>query len=205
MIFPDLDWFLSPLYILSFCLLFKIFFSHLKDGEKEMGSIYSLSIKLIKLLLQRWYCCQFKAAHSRRNACTHFVRQLNFYCGYKTASLCYSKHWIPLHSVAFPTDLFVCLLIALGKIQFLLPWETELLLPSNALKRLCVQFLPDFLSNINKLISDLLYRTSSFGSHFNIIFPCKSAWSFGSIFYQLSGATGIAGLSGFYQQLASTC
>lgn len=58
---------------------------------------------------------------TRRNVCAHFVLQLNFYCGYKTASLCYYKQQSLLYPLALPTDLFLCVLMAFGRIQLLSP------------------------------------------------------------------------------------
>lgn len=140
---------------------------------------------------------------TRRNVWAHFVLQPNFYCGYKTASLCNYKQWILLYPLASPTDLFVCLLIAFGRIQLFSPLGSSNCCPVMSRMAVC-KLSPPFTGSISRLISDLFNKTNSLGFHCNMIFLWQFVWSFGGIFYYLSLAIGLWGTSGFHRQLVST-
>lgn len=130
---------------------------------------------------------------TRKNVCAHFVLQLNFYCGYKTASLCYYKQWILLYPLAFPTDLFVCLLIVFGMIRLFSPLGSSNCCPGMSRIAVCKLFPLSLLTGSIRLISDLFNKRNSLGFHCNMIFLWQLGRFFGGILLPLISSRWLMG------------
>ena len=121
-VFPDYEWYLyAPWIFMAVIISTYGIPPHSNDRKKEVGSVYSLPIKLIKMfckMVKHDNAVNWKQLITRRNVCAHLVLHWTFTVAVKQHPFVTA---ILLHPFAVPTDLFVCSFIAFGRIQLFSP------------------------------------------------------------------------------------